>query len=151
MYCKKCGKELGEDVRFCPACGEEQYKDATTFDDPFTATAAPVDAPKPAKCWSVFAKVGKILGIVAVCLCWLPLYGIIPGIPGIVFSCLGKKAIDDEAIENRTKGLKLSIIGTVISFVVYFVWIGIAIALGFSMSGDFVEIMEEIFSSFAML
>lgn len=121
MYCKNCGKELSEDTRYCPACGSEQIKDATNLDDPFTATATPVEEPQPAKCWSVFAKVGKILGIIALALCWTPWLGVIPGVPGIVFSCLGRKAIDAESIENRNKGLKFSIIGTAISFVVYIV------------------------------
>lgn len=123
MYCKNCGKELSESTRYCPACGTEQLKDAATFDDPFTATATPVEEPKPAKCWSVFAKVGKILGILAICLSWSPGYGMIIGIPGIVFSCLGKKANDDVSIYNSKNGLIMSIIGTAISFFIIFIYI----------------------------
>lgn len=32
MYCKKCGKEIGENAAFCPACGAKQ---ATTYQEVF--------------------------------------------------------------------------------------------------------------------
>ena len=122
MYCRQCGKEISEETRFCPVCGAKQFEEhsgSVSHDDPFTTTTEIQD--KPAKCWSVFAKVGKILGIIAISICWLPLYGALVGVPGIVFSCLGRKAIDDEAIRNRSIGLKLAIAGTVISIVWYIV------------------------------
>ena len=125
MYCRNCGKELNEETQFCPACGSKQYDSASkaSYDDPFTTSTATEVEDKPAKCWSVFALIGKILGIVAVAICWLPLYGAIAGVPGIVFSCLGRKAIDNDSISNRTIGLKLSIAGTVVSFVVFIVYL----------------------------
>ena len=27
MFCKNCGKEIDEDARFCPECGERQNKE----------------------------------------------------------------------------------------------------------------------------
>lgn len=125
MYCRHCGKELNDEARFCPACGAKQFEESpqsqgSMYDDSFTTATATEIEDKPAKCWSVFAKVGKILGIIAIAICWLPMYGALAGVPGIVFSCLGRKAIDAEAISNRSLGLKLSIAGTVIS-VVWFI------------------------------
>lgn len=126
MYCRNCGKELNEETRFCPACGSKQYEASSnaSFDDPFTTTTTTEIEDKPAKCWSVFAKVGKILGIVAISTAIIPwLIGFVAGVYGIVFSCLGMRAIDEEAIENRKKGLTLSIIGAVIgmlSFIIYY-------------------------------
>lgn len=125
MYCRHCGKEINEETRFCPACGAKQFEEAhqstSSYDDPFTTTTTEEIADKPAKCWSVFALIGKILGIVAIAICWLPLYGALAGVPGIVFSCLGRKAIDEDSINNRTIGLKLAIAGTVISFVLFII------------------------------
>ena len=129
MYCRNCGKELNEETRFCPACGSRQYGEGNqshqTYDDPFTTSTVTneIEDDKPAKCWSVFAMIGKILGIVAIAICWLPMYGVIAGVPGIVFSCLGRKAIDEDAIRNRTIGLKLAIAGTVVSFVVFVIYL----------------------------
>ena len=143
MYCRHCGKELNDEARFCPACGAKQFDESnqyqgSTYDDPFT-TATEIED-KPAKCWSVFAKVGKILGIIAIAICWLPLYGALAGVPGIVFSCLGRKAIDDEAVRNRSLGLKLSIAGAVISVVWYIVLI---IILGGSALSELFYILRE--------
>ena len=127
MYCRNCGKEISEETRFCPACGSKQFEDSNrsheTYDDPFTTSSEAIEVEdKPAKCWSVFALIGKILGIVSLCLCWIPYpLAMALGIPGIVMSCLGRKAIDEDSIRNRTIGLKLSIAGTVVSFVVFIV------------------------------
>ena len=124
MYCRNCGKEINEETQYCPACGSKQYEASSnaSYDDPFSTTTTTEIDDKPAKCWSVFAMIGKILGIVAICLCWIPYpISMFLGIPGIVMSCLGRKAIDEDSIKNRTVGLKLSIAGTVVSFVVFIV------------------------------
>ena len=123
MYCKKCGKELADDARFCPSCGEEQTP--TTFEDPFTATVIPeVEEKKPLRVWSIFARVGKILGIVAAATSVIPfLIGLQVGIFGIVFSCLGRKALTEEAYRSCKLGLILSIVGTVVSLISYVILI----------------------------
>ena len=125
MYCRNCGKEINEETQFCPTCGAKQFESSqsqgSTYDAPFT-TATEIED-KPAKCWSVFALIGKILGIVAISLCWIPYpVSMFLGIPGIVMSCLGRKAIDEDSISNRTIGLKLSIAGTVVSFVWFIIF-----------------------------
>lgn len=113
MYCKKCGKELKSTDHFCPVCGTE-VEDTTT-----TVTPEVVE-PKPAKVWSIFATVGKVLGIVSIATSILPvLLGVSIGIPGIVLSCLGKRANTDEAMRKCSLGLKLSIAGVIISFISY--------------------------------
>lgn len=133
MYCKHCGKELNQDARFCPACGAEQ----NTYDDPFTSTEVnEVVEPKPARVWSIFSKIGRIMGIVAIATSWIPyLIGLTIGIAGIVFSCLGRKAKTDIAEDNYRLGLKLSIAGIVVSVVSFIIFIVIyAVVLGVAIS-----------------
>lgn len=137
MYCRHCGRELSQGTRYCPACGAEQ----TTTEDPFTiGEKSEVVEPKPAKVWSIFSKIGKILGIVAIATSWIPyLIGLEIGIAGIVFSCLGKKARTDVANDNCRLGLKLSIAGIVVSFVVFILYIVLIVALGFSIGQSIYE------------
>lgn len=33
MYCKKCGKEIGNDAAFCPYCGDKVYGSAEPADE----------------------------------------------------------------------------------------------------------------------
>lgn len=135
MYCKKCGTELhGE--RYCPVCGTEQVENVSN--DPFTTTTtAEVGGKQPAKVWSIFATVGKVLGIVSIATCWIPfLIGLVAGVPGIVFSCLGKKAQNDLALSKCRTGLKLSIAGLVISIFTYIMLFIIAAAMGVAL-GDY--------------
>lgn len=113
MICKSCGAVCSNDSKFCPNCGAEIKKEDRVVD------AEVVGEKKPGKVWKVFAKIGWILGIVSVAACWVPyfvIYGV--GIPGIVLSCLGKKADDAESAVNSKKGLKLSIIGTAVNLVI---------------------------------
>lgn len=119
MFCTKCGKELENDAVFCPNCGAKVAE--LEIEEPVIESS---ENKKPAKCWSVFAKVSKILGIVAIATCWLPfLIGLEAGVSGIVFAILGKHAIDEEAISNRKRGLTMSIVGSIISYVVFLVFI----------------------------
>ena len=115
MNCIKCGAELEQGTRFCTSCGAEQ-----PLDQEFTATQAtePVEENKPAKVWKVFSIIGKIVGIVAICLCWMPYETIPLGLIAIVFSCLGKKYHTEETDKNFKIGLILGIIAVVASFFV---------------------------------
>ena len=136
MYCKKCGRELSADARYCPGCGAEQ----TAYDDPFTITEATEVEKKPSKVWTVFSIIGKVLGIVAIATSWIPyLVGLEIGIAGIVFSCLGRKANTDATDHNCRLGLKLSIAGIVISVVVFIVYIAIIIATGAAIGLSFTQ------------
>ena len=146
MYCRNCGKEINEETRFCPACGSKPYVEnkesyGSTYDDLFTTSSEATEVEdKPAKCWSVFAKVGKILGIISIAIAIIPLlYGLVVGVHGIVFSCLGRKAIDDEAINNRNIGLKLSIAGTVISFFSFILYVVLTGVFGGLAAAGFFE------------
>lgn len=66
---------------------------------------------------SKFAKVGFILGVVAIATSILGIGGIV-AIPGIVFSALGFKTPSPEYYRKARNGLILAIIGLVIAVVV---------------------------------
>lgn len=108
MFCKYCGKEHEEDALFCAYCGE-----------PITEHQ---QEKKPAKCWSVFARIGEILGIITIATCFIPIFGLyslIPGIHGIVFAGLGKNAKEQPYVSKASVGLTLSIVGTILSIVCF--------------------------------
>ena len=123
MFCKKCGKQVEDGSSFCPYCGadlreqQEEVVDAN-FDEP-TPSRGP---------WKAFAIVGYVLGIVGFATSFL-IFGMDIAIFGIVFSALGKKTTDEDAKAKAEKGLKLSIAGTIISFVLLFVLIVVAAVL----------------------
>ena len=77
---------------------------------------APVPEEQPAAVWKVFAVLGLVLGIIGLVFCWVPaanIFFITMSIFAIVFSALGKKSRSGVA----TAGLVISIIGTVLGFI----------------------------------
>ncbi len=112
MKCENCKAELLDNSAFCPYCGTKTNCDVKE-------EVVNIEPQKQAGCWKVFGKVANILGTIAVCLCWLPLIGSIPGSYGIVFGILGRVSKDETAKKVSTSGLKKSIIGTSISFTLY--------------------------------
>ena len=135
MICKNCGKELNDDIRFCPVCGTEQIKEAP-LEEPFTATEATAEVVEEptSKKWTVFSKMGKIFGIIAFVLVFIPGINIATswwlGIAGIVFSCLGRKAKTEQSEKNFKVGLALSIVALVLSVVILVVYYVIIIVIG---------------------
>lgn len=155
MYCRHCGKEISEDTVSCPACGARQFGEtsssSSSYEDPFSTTTSTEIKEKPAKCWYVFALIGKILGIVAVSLCWIPYpISMFLGIPGIVMSCLGRKAVGDGAEKNSRVGLILSIVGTAVSLFIFILFLILGgIVGGMAAAGLFEELMK-MFQSLAL-
>lgn len=123
-FCKNCKHSIPDDSKFCPFCGEEVVIEAEVVGE-----EKPQEE-RNAKCWHVFASVGDVLGLITLITCWLP-YSWIIGIYGIVFAILGKRAKPHE--EKADRGLRRSIIGTIISFVLFIVTIitiAVLMALG---------------------
>lgn len=123
MYCVHCGKEISEDVKFCPNCGTvvRQPSGSTVTSE----VAYGVVEDKPPKVWTVFSIIGKVLGIVCLCTSVIPYlnyFSFIFAIAGIVLSCLGRKARTAEADKNCSLGLKLSIVAVVVSLVLIIVY-----------------------------
>lgn len=106
LYCKNCGKVNLDDAKFCAECGcsllennEHNYhvENKVVYSE--------------LKCWSVFANVGFIVGLVSFIVSFFGIFGLcgfIGGIYGLVFSILGKKTRKIYYREKADKGLGFS-------------------------------------------
>ena len=130
MKCKYCGQELLENENFCKNCGAKV--ETETF-----VEKEKVEVQKhPLKCWNTFANTSRTLGIITLCIFWIPIFGLfgtLTGVPGIVFGALGKKANTEEALYNAKKGFITSLVGTILSIVLFMaIYIAIIIAIASS-------------------
>ena len=148
MYCYKCGKQVDDEVAFCPHCGAQAKGTEAASSAPSEPATAPVynAAPaqpvedKPPRVWSIFALIGKILGIVCLCASVIPYLNYFSfgfSIVGIVLSCLGRKAKNEAADKNSSLGLKLSIAALVISFVLMIVYTVVFVVVLGNAAGGF--------------
>ena len=108
MYCIKCGKELSNDMDFCPFCGEKIHHNVIDIIEEEKVDDIVEKGP-----WKNFAKIGHVLGILALCLFWLVGSGIYLGTLGIIFSCLGRKSKINHEMANTA--FKRSLIGTILA------------------------------------
>ena len=145
MYCIKCGKEISDNVNFCPSCGakvevvlkaEEVVVESVEEEVVETVVASqPVSTePHVAGVWKTFAKLAKVFGIVSISTCWIPVFGLMMltlSMPGIAFGALGmSKGKASKAVKSSgTIGMILSIIATVLAFVFYVLFIVLIVGL----------------------
>ena len=126
MYCQYCGQELPNDAKYCFKCGAAVEQEEIDVETEFVQEN---QVPSEPKVWITFAKVGRILGIVSISICWLPLLTLSTvGIFGIVLSALGKKS----RLYNHEAhvGFGLSLAGTIISIAVYMILVIIIAIIG---------------------
>lgn len=111
LYCKQWGSKLTENEKYCFACG-------ALLNENEANTEIQNDNHIP-KCFTIFGKIGFILGIVTIAVCLIPGLNVVSvevGPIGIVFSCLGKK---DPTLKNKTKaGFILSIVGLAVGLII---------------------------------
>ncbi|MCR5307496.1 MAG: hypothetical protein K6E24_00680 [bacterium] len=115
MKCKNCGYE-SKNLDYCPICGEPLEKEEEKYDDPFEKVEAKNEntTTNEKGYLKAFAIIGYVLGIVSLCLCWMP-FVFIDGIAGIIFSKLGCNSISKKSFAK--KGLVLSIISAILGFI----------------------------------
>ena len=107
MKCSNCNKEFEKEYVFCPHCGERLINNVIDFVD------EEVKEEVERGPWRGFAKVGYILGNVALPTFWIISLGLVVGIFGIVFSALGKKSKVRKAMADT--GFKRSLTATILS------------------------------------
>lgn len=124
MKCINCNAELLDNTSFCPYCGtKSEFQQEQKVEVINEAKKEEVET--EASCWEDFAKISNTLGIVAISIFWIPILGlfaILPGVPGIVFGALGKRSKKDGVSDIAQSGFTMSLVGTILSFVLFFVW-----------------------------
>ena len=108
-YCPNCSAPIDGNESVCTQCG--------------TSLNAPVCTEGP---WNTFARVGNILGTISIITCWIPIVCVstwMTGPVGIALSAMGLRADAPGMSAKARKGMVKSIIGTVVSFIVYFAFI----------------------------
>ena len=125
MYCKKCGAELLEGIKFCPECGEPVGTTEVVEGEVVTNEAKP----HVAKCFTIFGKLGYVFGLISFILGFIPFMCFVSlelAPIGLVFSILGRK--DPELAAKTKKGKTFSILGLVFGFIMTIVT-GVIMAL----------------------
>ena len=145
--CKGCGTELLEGTVFCPYCGAQVEKDEAknvefvdvveTSNNQYEYTDT--DAPKQeSKVFGVFATIGMILGFVTLFFLLITLlsaedpegawliacFGFEFGIPGFVFSIIGKRSKNHRG--KATFGFIANLVGMILLFILAVVFLTMA-------------------------
>lgn len=120
-YCPNCSAPIDENESVCTQCG-------TSLNAPVCTEKAIVEEQSPRRKgpWNAFARVGNILGTISIITCWIPIVCIsawMTGPVGIALGAMGLRADAPGMSAKARKGMVKSIIGTVVSFIVYFAFI----------------------------
>ena len=153
-YCPKCGTVANKEQKFCVKCGCKLDESVSTNTVEVTPEPIPTPQPKviditpevqpqkviditPVKnepseggVWPQFATLGFVFGLIAMCCALFPFVNfmsILLGAVGTVFSALGFKSISKKS--NAIMGLIFSIVGLVVGFILFVVYIALFTSL----------------------
>ena len=116
MFCKKCGNQNPDDVKFCKKCGEKLTTPTNPVQQPNVQKQNIQNQPiQPLSTSGKGMAIGALIcGIIATVLgAFVSIIGIIFGIAGLILGIMGKKKMKMVGIPTSmaTVGLILSIIG----------------------------------------
>lgn len=107
MKCNNCNQEFEQEFVFCPHCGTRLIDNVIDIIDEEVKEEAESGP------WRSFARVGHILGTIAIPTFWIISLGLAVGVFGIVFSAMGKKSKSRRSLAEI--GFKRSLIGAILS------------------------------------
>lgn len=114
-FCKNCGTQLEENVKFCPECGTAQGTGESTPTPPIT------EIPVPQKASGVL-NVGQLVwAILNLLFCCMPL-----GIVSLIMAVTAKDAVSPEEEQKKLKTAKTcNLIATIGGAVFYLLYIAL--------------------------
>lgn len=135
--CASCGSMLADDTKFCPKCGApaesalqvpQQPAAGAGYVQPGQGAApqnmppygygAPVPAQAPQKPMNGIGLAGMIFGIFTYIFCWVPVFGLILGLVGVILSGVGLGRRERCSLNGfAIAGLVLSILGLVVALI----------------------------------
>jgi hypothetical protein len=131
MYCAKCGKEMDDSAKFCPACGADASGEAAAQTPDPAPSVSSSNSFAAEETQSTGSGVGSMVcGIIGLVLCWVPIVGLILSIVALVLGSKGRKALPQDKRGMAIAGFVMGIIGLVINIIVSIVWIIFAVVLG---------------------
>ena len=129
MYCAKCGKEMDDSAKFCPACGADASGDASSVQADPAPSYSSSNSVAAEETQSSGSGVGAMVcGIIGLIFCWIPfvnIIGLILGIIAIVLGSSGRKTLPPSKRGMATAGFVLGIISLIFSVV----WLLVVIIL----------------------
>ena len=134
--CDACGSTLADDAKFCPHCGAptgsvsaapQQPTVAGGGYDPSVQGMAPQNMPpygyapvpvQPEKPMNGIGLAGMIFGIFSYIFCWVPVFGLILSLVGVILSGVGMGRRERCRLNGfAIAGLVLSILGLVVALI----------------------------------
>ena len=106
MFCSNCGKEINNDVSFCPECGAAQQPN-TTVTSKIGTYSSPVNQPTMQKApYNTMCIVGLVISGISLI---LNFWGLV-GIAGTIVSVLGLTSCQ----QKNENGKALAVVGIII-------------------------------------
>ena len=121
MFCTKCGKELADNAKFCPNCGE-QILEVTNETTPQVNEASTTETKKK---FSGISLAGFIVSLASIAT-----LNFIAGIVGLILSRKGKAEIEREnrdGIKFANAGTALGIVGIIVGVIAIVIMIAVIV------------------------
>lgn len=155
MFCFNCGKNIADDIKFCPHCGARTYIEAKNTYPPMdgpvggyeVVPAAVVEAPAEVK-EPLTMRSGLVCAIIFTALSTLfwNVLGIITGVLGIIFAAMTKsacKAGDAVKAKSRRRVSKTMNITTIVLFVLWIVMFVALIVFAAQLTAEAATVIQE--------
>lgn len=135
MFCYRCGRQIADDIKFCPHCGAatllEQKNIYPPMDGPVGGYApAPVQteeekAEKP----SIRSGLGLAITLSSISLVMWSLLSLITGVIGIIFAALAKGKCAAGNLESAKAKVRVSKAMNITTIILLILWVIMIVAL----------------------